>query len=87
MEITEKKIIDKIELVKLDCIQVRVANIIEKDGSEIAKTYQRYVLTPIDDISNEDPKIQSIANAVWTPDVIETYKAEMQKIEDKLKAK
>jgi hypothetical protein len=87
MAITEKKIIDKIELVKLDCIQVRVANIIEKDGSEIAKTYQRYVLTPIDDISNEDQKIQSIANAVWTPEVIETYKAEMQKIEDKLKAK
>jgi hypothetical protein len=85
MAIIEKKIIDKIEVVKLDCIQVRVANIIEKDGTEIARTYQRYVLTPIDDISNEDQKVQSVANAVWTPEVIETYKTEMQKIEDKIK--
>ncbi len=85
MAIIEKKIIDKIEVVKLDCIQVRIANIIEKDGTEIARTFQRYVLAPIDDISNQDPKIQSIANVIWTPEVIETYKAEMKKIEDKIK--
>ena len=85
MEIIEKKIIDKIEIVETNSIQVRTASIIEKDGVQIAKTYYRHIVNPIDDITNEDLKVQAIANAIWTPEVIETYKAYMQKIQDKYK--
>lgn len=68
----EKKIIDKIEII-VNFIQVREAIIVERDGSQIAKTFHRYVLNPGDDITNQDPKIQAIANAIWTPEVIQEY--------------
>ena len=73
MALTEKKLIDLIEVVENNSIQVRTASIIEKDGAEIAKTYHRHVVCPIDDVSNEDAKVQAIANAIWTKEVIAAY--------------
>ena len=78
MALIEKTIIDKIEIVETNAIQVRTATIIEKDGVEIAKTYHRHVVNPNDDITNEDLRVQSIANAIWTPEVIAAY-VELQK--------
>ena len=75
MALTEKIIIDKIEIVETDSIQVRTATIIEKDNVEIAKTYHRHVKHPGEDITNEDPKVQAIANAIWTEEVIAAYQA------------
>jgi len=75
MALTKKQIIDKIELVETNSIQIRTATIIEKDGTEIAKTLHRHVKHPGDDVSNEDPKVQAIANAIWTPEVIAAYQA------------
>lgn len=70
---------DKIEVVENNSIQIRTATIIEKDGIEITRTYHRHVLNPTDDITNEDTKVQAIANAIWTSDVINTY-LETQKV-------
>ena len=78
MLLTETKKIDKIEVVENNSIQVRTATIIEKDGVEIAKTYHRHVLCPIDDISNENEKVKEIANCIWTKDVISDYKASIE---------
>jgi hypothetical protein len=75
MEITEKTIIDIIEVLQNNTIQIRNANIIEKDGVEIARTYHRYVINPLDDITNEDSKVKTIANAIWTEEVVNAYKA------------
>ena len=77
MALIEKQIVDKIELVENNSIQVRTANIIEKDGTEIARTFHRHVLSPGDSIVNEDPKVQAIANAVWTEEVIAAYQASL----------
>ena len=74
MTLIEKSIIDKIEITENNCIQVRTANVIEKDGTEIARTFHRHVISPIDDITNEDEKVKSVANAIWTPEIIEAYK-------------
>jgi hypothetical protein len=74
MALIEKQSIDKIEVLENNSIQIRTATIIEKDGIEIAKTYHRHVISPGDDISNEDVKVQSIANAIWTDEVISDYK-------------
>jgi len=73
MALIEKQIVDLVELVQTNHIQVRTANIIEKDGTEIARTFHRHVLSPGDSIVNEDPKVQAIANAVWTEEVIAAY--------------
>ena len=75
MALIEKKIIDKIEIVVNNSIQVRTATIIEKDDIEISRTFHRHVVCPGDDITNEDPKVQAIANAVWTEEVIAAYQA------------
>lgn len=81
MELIEKQIIDKIEIVENNSIQIRTSTIIEKDDVEIARTYHRHVLSPGDDVSNEDARVQSIANAIWTDDVINSYKASIVKSE------
>ena len=75
MALTETTIIDKIELVENGTIQVRTATIIERDGTEIAKTYHRHVVSPGDNVTNEDPRVQAIANAIWTDEVIAAYQA------------
>ena len=81
MAITEKNIIDVIEILENNTIQIRNAKIIERDGIEIAKTYHRHVLSPLDDITNEDIKVQTIAKAIWTEEVINNYKALIKPIE------
>jgi hypothetical protein len=73
MALSEKKIIDKIEVLENNSIQVRTANIIEKDGVEISRTFHRHVVNPSNDISGEDAKVQAVANAVWTEEIIAAY--------------
>ena len=47
MALTESTIIDKIEIVSIyKAVQVRKSNIIKKDGVEITRTFERYVLDP-----------------------------------------
>ena len=77
MALIEKTIIDKIELVENNSIQVRTATIIERDGTEIARTFHRHIVAPGDDVSNEDPKVQAVANAIWTEEVIAAYRASL----------
>ena len=77
MALIEKQIVDKVELVQTNHIQVRTANIIERDGVEVTRTFHRHVLSPGADVTNEDPKVQAIANAVWTEEVIAAYQASL----------
>ena len=76
---TEKKEIDRIEVLTEGAIQVRQATIIERDGEFVSRTFHRWVLTPDMDISGQEQKVKDIANAAWTPEVrqaYETFKAE-----------
>ena len=56
-------------------IQCRRANIIEKDGVEVGKTYHRHTRTPGEDVSNDCEELQAVATALWTPEVIAAYEA------------
>lgn len=67
--------VDQIEVIYNNSIQVRTASIIEKNGKEISKSFHRHVVCPGDSIENEDPKVQAIANAIWTEEVIAEYQA------------
>ena len=75
MALTETTKVDQIELTETNTIQVRTATIIERNGTEISRTFHRHVVAPGDEISNEDPKVQAIANAIWTEEVIAAYQA------------
>ena len=97
MALAETSFVDKCEVVsaastyctnnqKVITILIRRADIIEKDGVEIARTYNRHTinagtvaagstaLTPTN-ISGEEPIVQTVANAVWTTDNKEAYRA------------
>lgn len=76
--LTEKKNIDKIEVVNGMFIQVREATIIEKDGVELAKTYHRWSYSPLDDISEMNEQVQAIAQIVWTDEVKQAYKEQLK---------
>jgi hypothetical protein len=75
MALTETTKVDQIEIVETNSIQIRTATVIEKDGTELSRSYHRHVKHPGEDISNEDPKVQAIANAIWTEEVIAAYQA------------
>ena len=78
MAYSEEKVVDRIEVLEQGQIQVRLATKVYKDGVEIAKTYERYVIAPGDTISlNEDPKVKAIAKIIHTKEVVDKYKAKI----------
>ena len=77
MALNESIEYDKIEVVgQFKNVQVRQATVIKKDGTEIARSFQRYVLTPDMDLSarSEPNEVVAICNAVWTTEVKEAWK-------------
>ena len=67
---------DKIEIVgKHKIVQVRRASVIKKDGEELTRSFQRYVLHPDMDISTEPTEIQTICNVVWTQEIKDAWTA------------
>jgi len=71
----EKKIIDLIEILNNNCLQIREAIIIEKDGNILAKTFNRFILKPGDDVSMQDQKIKDVTQLIWTEEVINNFKS------------
>ena len=88
MALAESIEYDKIEVVgTYKAVQVRKATVIKKDGTELTRSYERYVLQAgtldgnddlVDtDISAEPAEVQAICNAVWTTDVKAAWKAKL----------
>ena len=78
MALTEENIADKIEVVENGTVQVRTANIVLKDGVEIARNFHRHTVAPGQDYSNEDAKVQAVCAAVHTQEVIDAYAASQE---------
>jgi len=85
MALTETTEYDKIEVVsKHKIVQVRKATVIEKDGVELTRSFERYALQAgtldgnddlVDtDISSEPAEVKAICNTVWTTDLKSAYK-------------
>jgi hypothetical protein len=68
-------VVDLIEIVENNCVQVRTKTAIMEDGIQISGTYHRHVVSPGDDYSAEDAKVQAICSTVHTADVIAAYQA------------
>ena len=58
-------------------IQCRRADIIEKDGAEVGKTYHSHTRAPGENVSNDCAELQAVAAALWTPEVIAAYQASL----------
>ena len=77
MALSESIEYDKIEVVgKFKHVQVRKATVIKKDGTELTRSFERYVLTPEMDLSqrSEPNEVVAICNAVWTQEVKDAWK-------------
>ena len=88
MALSESIEYDKIEVVgQYKAVQVRKATVIKKDGTELTRTYERYVLNAglldasdnlVDtDLSAEPAEVSAICNVVWTTDVKAAWKAKL----------
>ncbi len=88
MALAESIEYDKIEVVgPYKAVQVRKATVIKKDGKELTRSFERYVLQAgtlddsdnlVDtDLSAEPAEVSAICNAVWTTDVKTAWKAKL----------
>ena len=78
MALSETTEYDKIEVVgPYKAVQVRKATVITKDGTELTRSFERYVLHPDMDLSqrSEPNEVVAICNAVWTQEVKDAWKA------------
>ena len=78
MALTETTEYDKIEVVgEYKAVQVRKATVITKDGKELTRSFERYVLHPDMDLSerSEPNEVVAICNAVWTQEIKDAWKA------------
>jgi hypothetical protein len=67
--------VDLIEILENGSVQVRTKTAIKEDGVEISSKFHRHVVTPGDDYSNEDARVQAICAATHTADVVAAYVA------------
>lgn len=66
----------KIEIIPpFSILQCRRADIVEKDGKEVGRTYHRHVRVPGEDMTNECVEMQAVAMALWTDEVVAAYQA------------
>lgn len=73
---TLKKItsIDQIEIVENGTVQVRSKTAIMEDDVQISAFFQRHVINPGDDYSNESDRVKAVCAAIHTKELIEAYR-------------
>jgi hypothetical protein len=76
--LNKEVVIDKIEALESGFVQVRKVTRIIEDGVELSRSYHRWALSPGQNIADQDPRVQAICNAVWTPEVIAAFNAQRQ---------
>ena len=88
MALTESIEYDKIEIVGIyKAVQVRKATVIKKDGTELTRSFERYVLQvgTLDDSDNlvdtdlsaQPAEVSAICTAAWTQSIKDAWKAKL----------
>jgi hypothetical protein len=77
MALTKETVVDKIEVLEMGQVQVRTATRVLEDGTVLSSSFHRHVLSPGDDLTDQDPKVSAIATATWTAEVVSAYEAQM----------
>jgi hypothetical protein len=73
MSLTKETKVDQITVTESGIILYREATRIMEDGNEISKTYHRTSLTPGQSLVGQPGEVIRIAEAAWTPEVLEEY--------------
>ena len=86
MALTEKIEIGRIEVLPMGQIQVRTDTVIEKDGVEISRSYNRHMLTTdvsAGDVAKQDQRVKDVANVTHTSAVKTAWAEHRAKMENK----
>lgn len=75
MALTKEVKVDRIEVLENGSVQVRTKTTIVENGKELSSMFHRHVVSPGDDYSNEDSRVQSICSVIYTPEIIAAYQA------------
>ena len=79
MALAESIEYDKIEVVgEYKAVQVRKATVIKKDGVELTRSFERYVLQPDADVSKEPAEVKAVCDAVWTDTIKDAWKKKLE---------
>ena len=81
MALNKTTVVDRIEVLESGHIQVRTATVIDEDGTEMSRTFHRHVLAPGDDTSGETQRVQDIAAATWTAQIVSDHEAWLASLE------
>lgn len=72
--LTKRTEVDEIQLVgPFRQLRARVARIIERDGVEVSRSHSYELLSPDEDVSDRSPFVRAVANATWTPAVVDAW--------------
>lgn len=75
MALNKTIVVDRIEVLQRGVIQVRTATVVDEDGTELSRTFHRHILNPGADTSGEAQRVQDIATATWTAQVVSDWDA------------
>ena len=75
MALTEQTVISAITILEDGQLQIRRSRRVYGDAEMIAEQYHRHILAPGDPTIQEDVRVQAVAGLLWTPAVIDAYKA------------
>ena len=84
MALAESIEYEKIEVVgQYKAVQVRKATVIKKDGTELTRSFERYVLHPDSDMTGQPNEVAAVCNAVWTEEIKAAWKAYQESLSQK----
>ena len=70
--------VDLIEIVDNRIIQVRTKTSILENGAQISTQFQRQIVVPNGNYSNQEPTVQAIANLIYTPEIVAAHAATLE---------
>ena len=73
-------VVDRIEVLENGTVQVRTKTAIMEGGVQISGSFHRHVVSPGDDYSKQDARVQAICKATHTAAVVTAYKAAAAKL-------
>jgi len=70
--------VDLIEIVDNRIVQVRTKTSILENGAQISTQFQRQIVVPNGNYSNQEPTVQAIANLIYTPEIVAAHAATLE---------
>lgn len=75
MAIEKTLVVDQITVVEGGSVLYREATRLVEDGTILSQTFHRNTLVPGQSLDAVPEEVQKICRVVWTPEIIEAYRA------------